>query len=80
MENATPCRTCQQKCFLWGPCLGFIKESVELERVLFSYEPVKSDSLEFEGSGFAGRRFWALAMKPWTEQYSLEMAVRKCSP
>jgi hypothetical protein len=38
------------------------------------------ESLEFGGSGSAGRRSWALARRPWAEQYSLESAVRECSP
>jgi hypothetical protein len=40
---------------------------------VLSCELVKRDSLEFGGSGSAGRR-------PGAEQYSLESVVRKCSP
>jgi hypothetical protein len=53
---------------------------------VLSCEPVKGDSLEFGewspefgGSGSAGRRSWALARRPWEEQYSLYPAVSECS-
>jgi hypothetical protein len=36
--------------------------------------------LEFGGSGPASRRPWALARTPWAERYSVETAVRVCSP
>jgi hypothetical protein len=51
----------------------------QLERVLLNCEPVKGDRLEFGGSGFAGRRSWALASRPWAKQYCIETAVRECS-
>jgi hypothetical protein len=48
---------------------------------VLSCEPVKGEwSPEFGGSASAGRRSWALARRPWAEQYIFESVVRKRSP
>jgi hypothetical protein len=80
----------QSNCFLWGPPRGYTtRSSWECQFVLkepsgvalcWVVRPSRGIVLEFGGSRSACTRSWALAGRPCAEQYSLESAIRECSP